>query len=893
MSSVAIRPEAEPIESPWPLGDPSAKQGLLERAELQSTLDQLVTKRVTIISAPAGSGKTSLLSAWARSSEHRVAFVSVERDQPDGQLFWRAVLDALDMPASGGRREKAGRRSPLDTDSVIDRVLAAMLEPAEPVALIIDDLHELGSAETLGQLERLLVSLPRPAHAILSSRRDPRLRLHRLRLADEVGEIRARQLRFTESETRELLRVSGVALSDECAAALCRRTEGWAAGLRLAAISLAGHPDPDRFVEEFSGGDRAVGEYLLAEMLERQSADVQRMLLRTSLVPRMNGELADLLADRSDSERILLELEEANAFVISVDRERTWFRYHQLLADFLRLELRRTLADEVPELHRRAAGWFADHGHVLDAVNHLLAAGDWPEAAKLLADHLFSLTLDGQQVAIASLLRSFPPGASAEDPDLALAHAASELAQGRLDEAAAHLALAETNLDSTPPERRRRAETSIASSRLALARRRGRFAEVIEQVERLGSPGAGEPADIALGTDFRGTALMDLGIAEMWSGRLGQAERHLSQAAELARKRERAYLELACRAHLGFASQHRSFSTARERCLEAVALAERHGWDDRPLVAPALATLADTSIWMGELDEGARWLQRAWKAVEQDLDPANGVLLHLAAGKLHAGRGEPERALEELQLAEESQALVEDEHVLAPQVSAWIASTHARLGQPDQARAFLARIPAARADTGEIRCARSAVSLAEGDAAAALEELKTVLDGTSTVIHPFTLVEAHLIAGLAQLELGRRSEAQAAAEAALAAAEPDRLMLPFMVTDALALLETVPPHDTAHRALLIEIREQLGGAPSGTARHEWIACPEPLSPSELRVLRYLPTNLTRPEIARELYVSVNTVNTHIRNIYSKLGARGRSSAVEHARELQLLANRAR
>jgi LuxR family maltose regulon positive regulatory protein len=236
---------------------------------------------------------------------------------------------------------------------------------------------------------------------------------------------------------------------------------------------------------------------------------------------------------------------------------------------------------------------------------------------------------------------------------------------------------------------------------------------------------------------------------------------------------------------------------------------------------------------------------------------------------------------------------VEDEHVLAPQVSAWIASTHARLGQPDQARAFLARIPAARADTGEIRCARSAVSLAEGDAAAALEELKTVLDGTSTVIHPFTLVEAHLIAGLAQLELGRRSEAQAAAEAALAAAEPDRLMLPFMVTDALALLETVPPHDTAHRALLIEIREQLGGAPSGTARHEWIACPEPLSPSELRVLRYLPTNLTRPEIARELYVSVNTVNTHIRNIYSKLGARGRSSAVEHARELQLLANRAR
>jgi LuxR family transcriptional regulator, maltose regulon positive regulatory protein len=889
MSSVAISPQEEPTERPWPLGDASATHGLLERTELQASLDQLVTKRVTIITAPAGSGKTSLLRAWARNWEHRAAFVSVERDWADGQLFWGSVLDALGAPASGGRREKAGGGPPLDADSAIDRVLAGMVEPPEPVALIIDDLHELDSAETLGQLERLLAGLPRSAHAILSSRRDPRLRLHQLRLAGEVGEIRERQLRFTESETRELLRTSGVALSDEGASALWRRTEGWAAGLRLAAISLTEHPDPDLFVEEFSGGDRAVGEYLLAEMLERQPSEVQRMLLRTSLLPRMNGELADLLADRSDSEQILLELEDANAFVVSLDPRRTWFRYHQLLADFLRLELRRTLADEVPELHRRAAAWFADHGHVLDAVGHLLAAGDWPEAARLLADHVLSLTLDGEQGAIASLLRSFPPGASAQDPDLALAHAASELAQGRLDEAAAHLALAEAQLDNIAPERRRGVETAIASSRLALARRKGRFAQVIEQVELLTSAGTGESADVALESDFRGTALMNLGIAEMWSGRLGQAERHLSQGAELARKMERAYLELACRAHLGFAAQHQSFSTAREVCLEAMALAERHGWDDRPLVAPALATLAGTSIWMGELDEGARWLQRAWKAVEQNLDPANGVLLRLAEGMLHAGAGEPQRSLDELQLAEESETLVEGEHVLAPQVSAWIASTHARLGQSEQARAFLAGIPARRADTGEIRVATSAVSLAGGEAAAALEELQTVLDGTSSVIGPFTLVEAHLIAGLAELELGDRSEAQASAEAALALAEPDRLMLPFVVTDALALLETVPPPDTAHRALLMEVRELLGGSPITRARHEWVTSPEPLSPSELRVLRYLPTNLTRGEIAGELYVSVNTVNTHIRNIYSKLGARGRSSAVEHARELHLLA----
>jgi LuxR family maltose regulon positive regulatory protein len=243
-------------------------------------------------------------------------------------------------------------------------------------------------------------------------------------------------------------------LSDAGVAALYERTEGWAAGLRLAVISLTGHADPERFVAEFSGTDRAIGEYLMAEMLERQPSEVQSTLLRTSLVDRLNGELADLLAGRSDSEQMLLALEDANAFVVSLDPQRTWFRYHHLLADFLRLELRRRLADEVPDLHRRAAGWFADHGEAVEAVRHMLAAADWPDAARLAADHLFSLTLDGQEGTIAALLRSFPAGASVDHPELALAHAAVELAQGRLEEAAAQLALAESHVQSAPPARR-------------------------------------------------------------------------------------------------------------------------------------------------------------------------------------------------------------------------------------------------------------------------------------------------------------------------------------------------------------------------------------------------------------------------------------------------------
>ena len=236
------------------------------------------------------------------------------------------------------------------------------------------------------------------------------MRLHQLRLAGELAEIRAADLRFTERETRELLDASGITLSEAGTALLHQRTEGWAAGLRLAAISLADHPDPERFVAEFSGSDRTVAEYLIAEMLERQPGDVKQLLLRTSLLDRVNGELADLLTGRPGSERILLELEDANAFVVSLDPERTWFRYHHLFADLLRLELRRTLPEEVPALHRRAAEWFTRQGQVVDAIRHTQAAGDWPAAARLLTDHSFSLMLDGQAQTIQALLRAFPPG---------------------------------------------------------------------------------------------------------------------------------------------------------------------------------------------------------------------------------------------------------------------------------------------------------------------------------------------------------------------------------------------------------------------------------------------------------------------------------------------------
>src|SRR5690349_13087116 len=698
---------------------------LIARAELVAAMARAVTRKVTIITAPAGSGKTSLLRAWADRPEQprRLAVLQVQRDQQDAQQFWLALLDAVrHASATTGRAEPPAGTPDFNSSAMVDRVLSALADACS-VTLVIDDLHELTSPEALTQLTRLLTNLPPYVHAILTTRHDVRLGLHQLRLVDELAEIRAADLRFSEGETSELLHASGIALSEAGAALLYQRTEGWAAGLRLATISLAGHPDPERFVAEFSGSERTVAEYLLAEMLERQPPGVQDLLLRTSLLDRVNGELADLLTGRPGSERILLSLEDANAFVESTDPERAWFRYHHLFADFLRLELRRRLPDQVPVLHRRSTEWFIRQGHVVDAIRHTQAAGDWADAARLLADHSFSLMLDGQAQTMQALVRAFAPGA--DHPELALVRAMGDLAQGRLDQAAAYLAVAEAHAETAPPERRRRLGVAVASLQLSLARRRGDLAGVIGQARFLVSPVTGQSdEDISLGSDLRAVALMNLGTAEAWT--LGRpdaldAERHLREGADLARQIGRPYLEVGCRAQLGFASLVlHSFATTQQRCREAIAVAERHGWGAEPVIAPALIMLAGTMIWTGEFDEGERWLRRTERALQTYTGPDITLLLHQTAGLLHAGCGRHHEALEEFGAAESVGSQLVDSQALATRTTRWLLATQARLGMTGEARAALTALDDERVGSGEIRNARAVICLAEGNSAEAL-----------------------------------------------------------------------------------------------------------------------------------------------------------------------------
>lgn len=848
---------------------------LVDREGLVTALERAANGQVTIVTAPAGSGKTTLLQAWAdrRDPEHRLAIVHVQHDKQDSQIFWLAMLGAARSLSGDPVSAEPPTPSPdFSGPMMVDRILSELTGRGGRVTLVIDDVHELTSPDTFFHLTRLLTSLPEGVHAILATRRDLPLRLHRLRLDGRLAELRAVDLQFSEEETRALLTAEGITLSDAAVARLHERTEGWAAGLRLAVISLKGHPDAERFVSEFTGSSRTVSEYLVAEMLEHQPEEVQNMLLRTSILQRVNGELADLLTGRPGSERILLDLEEANAFVVSLDRDRTWFRYHHLFGDLLRLELRRLLPDEVRALHRRAAGWLTGRGLTVEAVRQLQAAGDWPEAAALLADHSFGMMLDGLEESMQTLLEAFPHNSGTDFPELSVVRTMVSLSHGRLDEAAAHLAVAESAGEGT------RLRSAIVSLNLSLARRRGDLEAVMRHATFLdgGETWSG---------DLRVMALMNLGTVEAWTLGRSEAERHLQEGADLARRIGRPYLEVACLAQLGFATKLPDFTYSRKRCEEAIALAEEHGWGTAFILAPALVTLACAMVWMGEFDSAERILHRADQALHSDSGPGIGTLLHLAKGMLHAGRGRKRDAAAEFATAGDLQSRLPQRHALTGFVTGWLLATQARLGYYADARATLEALDSPLIDSGEIRNAGAAICLAEGDPPGALAAIKAVIDGTAPAVHVATLVEAGLLAALAHRSLGADDQAHRSVEQALALAEPERLVLPFAMTGAADLLHEMPRRRSAHAALLTDILDILEGSPPPSEASG------KLSPTELRILQYLPTNLSRPEIADELFVSLNTVNTHIRNIYTKLQATDRSAAVQRARELRLLASR--
>jgi LuxR family maltose regulon positive regulatory protein len=876
--------------------------GVVVRRELFERLNQ--AGRVIVVSGPAGSGKSVLLRSWideAGLAEH-AAQLSVQDEDRDPQRFWTSVAAALRNTAAGSALISPLSAAPdLDGWAVVERLLADLGPLRDRIWLVIDDVHALGSAETLRQFELLLMRAPAGLRFVLATRHDLRLGLHRLRLEGELTEIRAASLRFSRDEAEALFDAAGVRLSESALALLHERTEGWAAGLRLAVLSLTGHPDPERFAAEFCGSERTVAEYLLAEVLERQSDEVRRLLSRTSVLERVSGPLADLLTGGSGGGQILQELEQAGAFVVALDARRSWFRYHRLFADLLELELRHTEPAELAALHDTAADWFAGHGFPVEAVRHAQAAQDWERAGHLLADHWLDVTLNGQAATAHQLVASFPADAVTANAELSAVTAAVELMDGSLEEGARYLALAAAGAASLPAARRDRLRVTLAVLRVYLARQRGDLRAIAEEVEQLRSADDLDAAQLGLGEDMRAVALISLGIAELWSLQVDEAEAHLERGVALARRIGRPFLEIKGLAHWGVAASFRSSELAAQLGRQAIELARRYGWSGEPVVAIAYPMLAGSLIWQGELDEAERWLMEGEYALQSEVEPATGMLFQLVRGLLEIARGHLEAALATLRAPGHLPGRpFSAAHPLTTEVRAFLLDVLVRLGETAQADAVLTETAGEERERPGVRTAMAALRLAQGDPRAATAALAPVLDGSAPGSHQVWQIAAFLLEASALDALGEREAAGRALERGLDLAEPAGLLFPFLLYPVPELLERHARQRTAHPALIRKIISALGGrtpaAPAaglpeqaapvaGPPQH----LPEPLSQAEARVLRLLQTSLSAPEIARELYVSVNTVRTHMRHVYDKLGAHRRLEAINRARAFGLLA----
>jgi LuxR family maltose regulon positive regulatory protein len=862
--------------------------GIVSRPRL---FEQLGAARVSVVSAPAGSGKTVLLRSWIGQAGRAVhaAWVPTGRGEDDPQRFWLSVLAALRHTGAGSALVQPLTAAPdLDGWAIVERLLADLAPLEERLWLVVDDAHELGP-EALRQLELLVMRAPPPLRFVLAARHDVRLGLHRLRLEGELAEVRGPDLRFRLAEAEELFAAAGVELAS--LAPLVERTEGWAAGLRLAALSLAGHPEPARFAEQFSGTERTVAEYLLAEVLDRQSEPVRRLLLRTSFLDSVNGELADLLTGGSGGERVLQDLEAANAFVVAVDGGRSWFRYHHLFADLLQLELRRTAPNEVTGLHRQAADWLAGHGQPVQAIQQAQAARDWHLAARLLADHWPAFHLDGQAATVHELLAGFPAESRASDTELAVLSAVDELTQGSLEAAERYLALAESAMASVPEARHAQAQLLVGIARLLHARQRGDLPAVAKQARRLqaiaDAPDATGPG---LGEDLGALALINLGSAELWAARLAEAEHHLDQGVALARRIGRPYLEFIGLTYQSGIDRLRSFVRAEERGRQAVELARRHGWAGEPAAGFASIVVGGVLVWQGRLEEAEPWVQRAERTLRADAEPAEGLAIRTMRGLLELGRGQGADALAAFQAADRlAGRLIQPSLMVRPNRSLLVV-TLVRLGATERAEQALAELDDQDRDSGVMRIGLAALRLAQHNPQEACAALAPVLDG-SAPSGPWQgwLAQACLLDAIARDALGDKDAVGQALERALDLAEPDGVLTIFLLHPAPGLLERHARQPTSHAALIADILGLLAGRKLAPAS----AGPQPpleaLSDSELRVLRYLPTNLSAPEIANELYVSLNTVKTHMRRLYAKFDTHTRSDTVARARALALLA----
>ena len=862
------------------------------RPRLVDLLQSGTRQLLTLVSAPAGAGKTTLLASWSASRQPPgpVAWLSLDAGENQATRFWAYALAALCQ--SGAVPSDSALRSlapPADPDEDFLSLLVGGLEalPA-PVVLVLDDLHDITDATVFEGLEFLLRHAPTQLRLVLATRVDPPLPLQRLLVAGQLTQVRAADLAFTVAEVAELLHTCDdqPSLSDDDLALLQARTEGWAAGLRLAAMSLEGQPDPHRFVTELAGDDKSIGDYLTGEVLDRQPDDLRRFLLQTSIVDELDGDLADTLTGGHGGESVLARLEHSNGFVVAVGTRRTSYRYHQLFADLLRYVLRQEAPGQVIALHRRAADWYAARGRTVDAIRQALMAQDWRHAADLMAEHGPSLILRGHAATLHELVGRLPADLVQADPELALLGAADELVRGD----------AETTAIDPPARSRQDAMSGDQVDRFALLRAVVRTmlawqAGDLDQVLVAGTEALALQARAGMdgeGDDARAVTLFTVGTAELWTGCLDGAELHLREGMAAAIPARLGSVRLACLSQL--ALLHAMRGELHEAWRWGTSAVEGAGGEDGSSLTQAAGghlALAWVAYYRNDLGEASRQLDQADGTAGADQPPMTLVIGILRA-RLQRARGDLAGALTTVAATHRDLAGWRPPLPL----SRWLVLTEAELrstaGQAPSASAIRRRLGEGRPLSGGEAMMLARLHLAENDPAGAAAAVAPCLDGTAPDGFLAVQAEGWLLDALAHDALADHDRAAASLERALDLAGHGGLHRTFLDAGAPA------------RSLLARYRQRVptcwsyldellqASAESAQAMADTPRLIEHLTEREHTVLRYLPSLMTYEEIAADLYVSLNTVKTHAYGIFRKLGVTGRRQAVRSARELHLL-----
>ncbi|WP_435150162.1 LuxR C-terminal-related transcriptional regulator [Micromonospora aurantiaca (nom. illeg.)] len=871
------------------LTPPVPPEPVLLRPRLLDRLEQGASGPVTLVCAPAGWGKTTLLSTWAQGERDgpAPAWVTVAEGETTRRL-WGYLAAALrtaaaDDPDDAPPPVPDGPPRP----EQLETLAAALAARERPVLLVLDDVHRVTDPAALTGLEFLLRHSDGRLRLVAGARGEPQLALHRWRLAGELTVIGADDLAFTADEVADLLVAHGVAVPAPAVARLAERTTGWPAGLRFAALALGDAADPARAVERFAGDQPDVAAYLRDEVLAPLEPATRDVLRRVAVAVAVHADLAAALTGRPDAGHLLAEAAREGGFLHRDGGSPQWYRPHPLLADVLRDELHRLPADEVRELHRRAAGWYGTHDRPAEALRHALLAGAWADATELLVTRWPELAPD--EPAAVPAPPEPPAAAVRRDPELALAAAAERAYAGDPAAADAQLRRALADAAGLPAPRRDRFGRLAAAVELSLARLGGDHEEVRRAADRLLATASGPPADAgadpragsAERDDVRAVAGAAHGLVALAEGELSTARDRFAAAREAARRAGRPRTELLCVSRSALLEAARgALRAAEELAREALAMPPCQGWSSRSDCGYAYLALAFVD-W--QRDRPAEAVAHLALAGPAGAEPGGAALTALCRAGLLADGGDPGGALRTLAGARTAAP--------GPELGAWLAADEAQVravvGDVDGARALLD----AAGDGPAPALADARLRLRAGDARAAERALPDWTgSGAADWPLPVRLGAGLLDAALADAS-GDARRAGRLLEEVLALAEPDGLRRVFTRAEpgVRDLLAARLDSGTAYWATVSELVRGADAQPvAATADGPARTLDEPLTERELTILRYLQSILSNVEIAAELSLSVNTVKTHVRNIYRKLDATRRRDAVRRARELRLI-----